>query len=142
MRLAGLPGILIFQGLFQGAHQGLFQYRLRVLQYHLWVLQYPLRVLLYLLRALQYPLRALLYLLRVLQYLLRVLLYLLRSLLYLFLKTGRRKGLVLLFIFRLFGERRLISSVWLMCFMNWGFLRIRMGVAAPRRRLSGRLEGR
>ena len=111
MRLAGLPGILIFQGLFQGlfqgAHQGLFQYLLRVLQYLLWVLQYPLR-----------------------------------PLLYLFLKTGRRRGLVLLFIFRLFGERRLISSVWLMYFMNWGFLRIRMGFAAQRRRLSGRLEGR
>ena len=125
MRLAGLPGRLIFQGLFQGlfqgAHQGLFQYLLRVLQYHLQVLQY---------------------LLRVLQYHLRVLQYLLRPLLYLFLKTGRRRGLVLLFIFRLFGERRLISSVWLMCFMNWGFLRIRMGFAAPRRRLSWRLEGR
>ena len=121
MRLAGLPGILIFQGLFQGAHQGLFQYLLRVLLY---------------------PLRVLQYLLRVLQYLLRVFQYLLRALLYLFLKTGRRRGLVLLFIFRLFGERRLISSVWLMCFMNWGFLRIRMGFAAQRRRLSGRLEGR
>ena len=57
-------------------------------------------------------------------------------------ENGEEKGLVLLFIFRLFGERRLISSVWLMCFMNWAFLRIRMGFAAPRRRLSGRLEGR
>lgn len=104
----------LFQGLFQGAHQGLFQYLLRVLLY-------LLRVLLYLFRALQ---------------------YLLRPLLYQSLKTGRRRGLVLLFIFRLFGERRLISSVWLMCFMNWGFLRIRMGFAAPRRRPSGRLEGR
>ncbi len=125
MQLAGLLGILIFQGLFQGlfqgAHQGLFQYLLRAL--------------LYLLRALQYHLRALLYLLRVFQYLLRVLQYQSQ-------KMGRRRGLVLLFIFHLFGERRLISSVWLMCFMNWGFLRIRMGFAAPRRRLSGRLEGR
>lgn len=128
MRLAGLLGILIFQGLFQGAHQGLFQY--------------PLRVLQYLLRALQYLLQVLLYLLRVLQYHLRVLQYPLRPLLYLFLKTGRRRGLVLLSIFRLFGERRLISSVWLMCFMNWGFLRIRKGFAAPRRRLSWRLDGR
>ena len=122
MRLAGLLGILIFQGLFQGAHQGLFQGAHQGL-------------FLYLLRALQYHLR-------VLQYHLRVLQYLLLPLLYQSLKTGRRRGLVLLFIFRLFGERRLISSVWLMCFMNWDFLRIRMGFAAPRRRLSWRLDGR
>ena len=124
MRLAWLLGILnfqgLFQGLFQGAHQGL-QYLLQVLQYLLRVLQYHLRVLQYLLRVLQYHHLHLQYQSQ---------------------KTGRRKGLVLLFIFRLFGERRLISSVWLMCFMNWGFLRIRMGFAAPRRRLSGRLEGR
>lgn len=117
-----------FSGSFSGCSSGSFSVSPRFLQY-------LLRVLLYLLRVLQY-------LLQVLQYLLRALLYHHLRLQYQSLKTGRRRGLVLLFIFRLFGERRLISSVWLMCFMNWGFLRIRMGFAAQRRRLSGRLEGR